>query len=122
MNWYTKAQKTAGSENEPVAGARTILHNLWSASTVNLLHALLAITEKIAHTQVGYWSYTTDLTACKQCFTNMPGLHDTCYTCNSTEVEHYSRITGYYQAVSGWNAGKQQELKDRYRYQLEELD
>lgn len=84
--------------------------------------ALLAITERIANTQVGYWSYTTDLTACKKCFTNMPGLHDTCYTCNSAEVEHYSRITGYYQAVSGWNAGKQQELKDRYRYQLEELD
>lgn len=84
--------------------------------------ALLALTEKIAHTYVGYWSYTTDLTACKKCFTNMPGLHDSCYTCHSDDVEHYSRITGYYQAVSGWNAGKQQELKDRYRYQLEELN
>lgn len=83
--------------------------------------ALLSLTEKIAHTQIGYWSYTTDLTACKVCFSNMPGLHDTCSFCHSKEVEHYSRITGYYQAVSGWNSGKQQELKDRYRLSLEEL-
>ncbi|RLF56604.1 MAG: oxidoreductase, partial [Thermoplasmata archaeon] len=32
-----------------------------------------------------------------------------------TDVEQYSRITGYYQRVSGWNEGKQRELKDRYR-------
>lgn len=78
--------------------------------------AMMSLTEKIANTQVGYWSYTTDLTACKLCFKNMPGLHDSCAFCNTTNIEHYSRITGYYQAVSGWNAGKQQELKDRYRY------
>jgi len=28
-------------------------------------------------------------------------------------VEHLSRVTGYIQAVSGWNEGKKQELKDR---------
>ena len=31
-------------------------------------------------------------------------------------LEYYSRITGYYQKVSGWNAGKLQEFKDRIRY------
>ena len=31
-------------------------------------------------------------------------------------LEHYSRITGYYQKVSGWNNGKLQEFKDRHRY------
>jgi len=31
-------------------------------------------------------------------------------------VEHLSRVTGYIQAVSGWNEGKKQELKDRKRY------
>jgi ribonucleoside-triphosphate reductase len=84
--------------------------------------ALLALTEKIAtQTQVGYWSYTTDLTACNFCFYNMPGMHDECPNCHSTDVEHYSRITGYYQATSSWNVGKQQELRDRYRYQLEDI-
>ena len=32
-------------------------------------------------------------------------------------LEYYSRITGYYQKVSGWNAGKLQEFKDRKRYE-----
>ena len=33
-------------------------------------------------------------------------------------LEYYSRITGYYQKVSGWNEGKLQEFKDRKRYEL----
>ena len=83
--------------------------------------ALLALTEKISRSNVGYWSYTTDLTECKKCFYNIPGIHDACPKCHGTDMEHYSRITGYYQAVSGWNASKQQELRDRYRYQLSDL-
>jgi anaerobic ribonucleoside-triphosphate reductase len=27
----------------------------------------------------------------------------------------WSRVTGYYQAVSGWNKAKKRELLDRYR-------
>lgn len=33
-------------------------------------------------------------------------------------IDRYSRITGYYQNVSGWNSGKLQELKDRKRYEM----
>ena len=32
------------------------------------------------------------------------------------EVSQVSRVTGYLADVAGWNAGKQQELKDRARY------
>ena len=31
-------------------------------------------------------------------------------------LDYYSRITGYYQKVSGWNAGKLMEWKNRHRY------
>ena len=41
-----------------------------------------------------------------------------CPDCGSHDVVQISRVTGYLQDVSGWNAGKQQELKDRVRYQL----
>ncbi|MEM2094556.1 MAG: anaerobic ribonucleoside-triphosphate reductase, partial [Candidatus Bathyarchaeia archaeon] len=46
------------------------------------------------------------------------GLLDKCPNCNAegAALEHWSRITGYYQEVSGWNAGKKQELKNRHRY------
>jgi len=39
-----------------------------------------------------------------------------CPECGSHDVVQISRVTGYLQDVSGWNAGKQQELKDRVRY------
>ncbi len=31
-------------------------------------------------------------------------------------IQQWSRITGYYQNIEGWNPGKRQELKDRRRY------
>lgn len=31
-------------------------------------------------------------------------------------IDHYSRVTGYMQKVSGWNEGKKQEFFDRKRY------
>lgn len=41
-----------------------------------------------------------------------------CPECGSHDVTQISRVTGYLQDVSGWNAGKQQELKDRTRYSV----
>ena len=38
-----------------------------------------------------------------------------CPVCGSHDVVQISRVTGYLQEVAGWNAGKQQELKDRAR-------
>ncbi len=41
-----------------------------------------------------------------------------CPVCGSHNVEQISRVTGYVQAVSGWNAAKKQELLDRQRYNI----
>ncbi|MDI9616194.1 MAG: anaerobic ribonucleoside-triphosphate reductase [Methanothrix sp.] len=68
------------------------------------------------NTQIGYFAFTRDMTVCLSCCAISPGLQDTCPRCRSPEVDHISRITGYLQAVSGWNAAKQQELRDRKRY------
>lgn len=38
-----------------------------------------------------------------------------CPDCGSHDVAQISRVTGYMQEVRGWNASKQQELKDRHR-------
>jgi len=38
-----------------------------------------------------------------------------CPECGSHDVVGMSRVTGYYADVSGWNLGKQQELRDRHR-------
>lgn len=67
-------------------------------------------------TQIGYFTFTKDMTVCLGCSKVSPGLKESCPNCGSTEVDHISRITGYLQAVSGWNSAKRQELKDRKRY------
>jgi len=41
-----------------------------------------------------------------------------CPVCQRHTVTQLSRVTGYIQAVSGWNEGKKQELKDRKRYDI----
>ena len=33
-------------------------------------------------------------------------------------IQHWSRITGYYQNVAGWNKGKVAELHDRKRFDI----
>jgi len=40
---------------------------------------------------------------------------------HGSPIDHYSRITGYVQRISGWNKGKQQEFMDRKRYTLHEF-
>jgi len=67
-------------------------------------------------TQIGYFTFTKDMTVCLGCYKVTSGLKERCPNCDSPDVDHISRITGYLQAVSGWNGAKRQELKDRKRY------
>jgi len=67
-------------------------------------------------TQIGYFTFSRDMTVCLGCSQVSGGLEDKCPSCGSEDVDHISRITGYLQAVSGWNSAKRQELKDRKRY------
>ena len=73
------------------------------------------------NTQVGYFAFTKDMTICQNDFHVMSGLHDTCENCGSNNVEQLSRVTGYIQAVGGWNAAKKQELIDRQRYSISNM-
>ena len=73
------------------------------------------------NTQVGYFAFTKDMTVCMNDFHVAGGMLDECPNCGSENVEHLSRVTGYIQAVSGWNNGKKQELKDRMRYGATEM-
>ena len=65
-------------------------------------------------TQIGYFTFTKDMTVCLGCSKVSGGLKENCPNCGSEEVDHISRITGYLQAVSGWT--RTEELKDRKRY------
>lgn len=41
-----------------------------------------------------------------------------CPDCGNHVVETLSRVTGYLSTVSSWGAAKQQEFKDRQRYEV----
>lgn len=78
--------------------------------------ALDKLNRRIAlNTQLGYYSYTRDLSVCKRCHHTAGGLLESCPRCGETNIDWFSRITGYYQNVSGWNAGKREELRRRHR-------
>jgi len=78
--------------------------------------ALYNMTKRIAtKSNVGYYAYTKDLTVCSDCGKVTSPIFEQCPYCGSNKVEWWSRVTGYYQAVSGWNTSKKQELMDRYR-------
>ncbi|HID19815.1 MAG TPA: anaerobic ribonucleoside-triphosphate reductase, partial [Methanophagales archaeon] len=72
-------------------------------------------------TQTGYYAFTKDMTVCMDCSHVTMGLKEECEKCESKNLDYISRITGYLQAVSGWNEGKKQELLDRMRYGANEI-
>jgi ribonucleoside-triphosphate reductase len=70
------------------------------------------------NTNIGYFTFTKEMTQCGVCHHIEGGIKSTCKACGSDQVETYSRITGYISPTSRWNAGKAQELKDRTRYNV----
>lgn len=76
------------------------------------------INKIVKNTQIGYFDVTRDMTICLDCSSVSKGLRDNCLQCDSENIDYISRVTGYLQAVSGWNAGKRQELIDRKRYNI----
>ncbi len=63
-------------------------------------------------------AFSPEFTTCNDCFKTSRGLRERCPYCGSENIDHITRVTGYFTKVSGWNKGKKAELKDRYRSQL----
>jgi ribonucleoside-triphosphate reductase len=102
----------------PLLNGGNMFH-IWLGEASPDPEALYKLTKRVANqTQVGYYAFTKDLTICNNCSTVSPLMNKLCPNCSSDNVEWWSRVTGYYQAVSGWNEGKKRELLDRYRIKV----
>ena len=104
----------------PLVCGGAILH-VWLGEANPDHVALWKLTTNIAqHSLAAYFAYTKDLTICSKCSTVSPGLVQECPRCHAVgdSIEWWSRITGYYQRVKSWNAGKRAELIDRHRYSI----
>ena len=99
----------------PITNGGHILH-IWLGEQAPSAESLLELTKKICKTDTGFFAYTRDYSVCNNCSTFQYGLKEKCSNCSSEDLSRYSRITGYYQRVEGWNPSKKQELKDRFRY------
>jgi ribonucleoside-triphosphate reductase len=99
----------------PILSGGNIFH-AWVGESSSDPEALYKLTQRICrNSQIGYFSYTKDLTVCSRCQSTVAGMLNGCPSCGSINVRHWSRITGYYTDVTGWNEGKLQELMERYR-------
>jgi ribonucleoside-triphosphate reductase len=87
--------------------------HFWNAEAYADPEALMEITRKISTRDVGFWTYTKNLSICEKCSVAMGGLKDNCNNCGSLDIQKYSRITGYLQNISNWNDAKRMELADR---------
>lgn len=101
----------------PYAVAGAICH-IWCRDTHPDPEALYSLNKKIAKTNVKFWAFTNDYTYCLDCGFTIQKAEDKCLKCESDNIVTMSRITGYYQPVNGFNSGKQQEFKDRYRHEV----
>ncbi|MBU0929962.1 MAG: anaerobic ribonucleoside-triphosphate reductase [Nanoarchaeota archaeon] len=100
----------------PLTNGGHIMH-VWLGENSPSPEALLDITKKICtKTNIGFFAYTRDYSTCNDCNQFSYGLINQCTNCGKDDLSRYSRITGYYQKVEGWNPSKKQELKDRYRF------
>ncbi|MFH1424810.1 MAG: anaerobic ribonucleoside-triphosphate reductase [archaeon] len=95
------------------------MSHVWLGEANPNTEGIYELTKRIAQkTAIQYFAFTKDLTVCSDCNFTSGGLSNTCSNCNSTKVDWWSRITGYYQNVGGWNKGKLAELSERRRYGL----
>ncbi|MDH7595830.1 MAG: anaerobic ribonucleoside-triphosphate reductase [Candidatus Bathyarchaeota archaeon] len=104
----------------PLTRGGAILH-VWLGENNPSPEAMWALTKKIATNSLSaYFTYTRDLTICQNCSTVEGGRLQACKKCGASgeDLEYWSRVTGYYQRVRGWNSGKVQEFKDRHRYEI----
>ena len=98
-----------------------VITHIWLGEATPNPQGLWRFTRRIAEkTLTVYFAFTKDHSVCRRCQSTHPGLLEVCPRCGADKsyIEWWSRITGYYQEVSGWNRGKIQELIERRRYQL----
>ncbi len=73
------------------------------------------VTKTFYHTRNAQIAFSPEFTTCNICLKISRGLRHICPYCQSKNVDHITRVTGYFSRVSAWNKGKKQELKDRYK-------
>ena len=108
--------KNAQQYNKLTLGG-SILH-LWLGEVWSDDKAIWSLNKKIVDSDVTFWAYSKVFTYCQECQFTINDNIDVCPICGATDLVTWDRCTGYYLPTLGFNNGKQQEFKDRYRHKL----
>ena len=99
----------------PMIKAGAITH-VWMGEHKPDPRALASFVQKVFKgSENAQVAFSPEFTICNDCEHMERGLHDTCSSCGSHNVDGITRITGYFTRTSSWNAGKRGELHDRTR-------
>lgn len=102
----------------PLTLGGNILH-IWLGEVWSNPEALWKLNQKIIKEGVIFWAYSKVFTFCNECGFTINDSISECPICKSNDLITYDRITGYYLPTKGFNNGKQQEFKDRYRHMVD---
>lgn len=101
----------------PLTLGGNILH-IWLGEVWSDPEALWKLNQKIIKEGAIFWAYSKVFTFCNECSFTINDDIEECPICKSHNLVTYDRITGYYLPTRGFNNGKQQEFKDRYRHSV----
>ncbi len=106
--------KTEGKFHDLIeAGALT---HIWLADSKPSPESIAQFVVKtFRNTRNAQIAFSPEFVSCNNCFKTARGLLEKCSYCGSSNVDHITRVTGYFSRVSGWNKGKKSELVDRYK-------
>lgn len=118
VDWVRHIQNAGKFSQLSLGGA--ILH-IWSSEVWSDAEAIWKLNKKIL--SLGnpiFWAFSKVFTYCTECGFTINGKIDVCPICQSKNLRHFDRITGYYLCVDTFNHGKHQEFEDRYRHKITE--
>ena len=101
----------------PLTLGGNILH-IWLGEVWSSPEALWKLNQRIIKEGAIFWAYSKVFTYCNECGFTINDSIEECPICKSEDLVTYDRITGYYLPTRGFNNGKSQEFKDRYRHTL----
>ena len=101
----------------PLTLGGNILH-IWLGEVWSDPEAIWNLNKKVIKEGAIFWAYSKVFTYCNECGFTINDAIEECPICQSTDLITYDRITGYYLPTRGFNNGKQQEFKDRFRHSI----
>ena len=94
----------------------TVFHVFLGESLPDAKSCRTLVRQIVENFRIPYVSISPTFSVCEN-HGRLAGRQDFCPKCG-TEMEVYSRITGYYRAVTFWNKGKKEEFKQRVTYDV----